>query len=798
MKIPNLILVFILNMISLTTFAQTGIIKGRVIDKQSEIPLEMVTIELLNSEMPTGTITNSEGYFRLENVPLGRQAIRISYLGFETITIPNIVVTSGKDAIVNASLIESFDSLDAVVITSERAKDRPLNTLTSVSARQFGLEEATRFSGGRGDVGRLAANFAGVSSPDDSRNDIVVRGNSPVGLLWRLEGIPIPNPNHFSAFGSTGGPVSAVNSNVLKNSDFITSAFPAEYGNALGGVFDLGFRKGNIDDYEYTLQAGAFSGVEAMAEGPMGKNNGSFLVAGRYSLVGIIGAGAGGGSTATPNYLDVSFNLDFGNTEWGNFSLFGIIGDSDIDFLGDDIDEDDLFAAEDEDLFVRSNFGVMGLKHTITIGEKSYLKTILSGSLSEGSINADRYINKGTPQERVILYTQSENNENRLSFSTLFNSKLSSKATLRTGVLVENFGVESLLRDREEQEDVNNDSDPDLVTFRDVDERLTIIQPYVQGQFRLTENVTLNTGLHSQYSTLNEQFVLEPRAGLNFKVAPKHSLSLGYGLHHQPVSFPILFLNEAVNGELIQTNKDLDFVRSDHYVLGYDVKLGKSWRTKVELYYQDISKAAVEAFPSSYSSLTEGADFEFDNDRVSLVNEGTGFNQGIEMTVEKFFSDGYYGLLTTSFFESKYEGSDGIERNSPFNNGYVINFLTGKEFPVGKTKKNVLFFDTRVAFSGGRYFTPIDLEASNQSGFEVLQEEIAFSEQYDDYFRWDFKFGIKLNSKTKKQSHQLYFDFQNVTDNENVFVRRYNRLTNNINQVDQIGFFPDFGYRFQF
>ena len=793
----KIIQVFVITL-GFSSFAQTGVIKGRVIDKQSELPLMGVTIELLNSNPVVGVVSDDEGYYRLENVSIGRQEIRVSYLGFETVNIPNIVVTTGKDVVINISLVESFDKLDEVILTSKKRKDRPVNTLAAISARQFGLEEVTRYSGGRGDVGRLAANFAGVSSPDDSRNDIVIRGNSPVGLLWRLEGIPIPNPNHFSAFGTTGGPVSAVNSNTLKNSDFITSAFPAEYGNALGGVFDLGFRKGNKDEYEYTIQAGAFSGLEALVEGPLGQNNGSFMIGFRYSLVGLIGAGAGGASSATPNYYDVSFNIDLGKSKAGNFSLFGILGESDIDFLGDEIDENDLFAAEDEDLYVKSRFGVVGLKHQINIGESSYVRSVVATSYSGSDIYADRYLNKDTPQERLILYTESDNTENRLSFSTLLNSKISNKTTLRAGALVERFSIESILKDREKQADLDSDGDPDLTVFRDIDESLTLFQPYVQGQFRLTEKVTLNLGLHGQYSSLSSQFVAEPRVGINYRTTQSQTFSLGYGVHHQPVSFPILFLSENVGGNLVQTNRDLDFVKSDHYVLGYDVKLASSWRGKVEVYYQDITKAAVEAFPSSYSSLTEGADFVFDNDRVSLVNNGTGFNKGIEFTLEKFFSEGYYGLLTTSLFESKYTGSDGVERNSPFNNGYVVNFLTGREFTLGAAQKNTLFFDTRVSFSGGRYFTPINLAASQASGFEVTRDDIAFSEQYDDYFRWDVKFGIKINSKKKKQSHQLYFDFQNVTNRANVFVRRYNRLTNSIDQVDQIGFFPDFGYRFQF
>ncbi len=777
--------------------AQTGVIKGLITDKQSDAPLVGATVELLAIGSVNGVITDIDGYFTLNNVPLGRQVIRVSYIGFESITLPNIVVTSGKAAVVNLSLIESFDRLDEVIITSETAKAKAINKLASVSARQFNLEEVTRFSGGRSDVGRLAANFAGVSAPDDSRNDVVIRGNSPTGLLWRLEGVPIPSPNHFSTLGTTGGPVSALNPNLLKNSDFITSAFPAEYGNAIGGVFDLGFRKGNIDKYEYTAQVGIFTGVEGMAEGPIGKNNGSFLIAGRYSLVGILGVGAGG-TSATPNYSDISFNLDLGKSRLGNFSLFGILGFSDIDFMGDDIDEDDLFAAEDENTFVESQFSVIGLKHRVNITDASYLKTIISGSFTGNDFLVDRFINKETENERIIRYTEVNNTETRITFSTFFNTKLNNKSTIRTGVLFENTGVVSLLSDRLEQPDLNGDGDPDLFTFRDIEENLSIVQPFIQGQFRLTKTLTFNAGVHGQFSSLNQQFVIEPRVGINYKISKNHRLSFGYGLHHQSIPIPLLFLNENVNGRLTQTNRNLDFVRSNHYVLGYDVTIGSNWRSKVELYYQDIDNAAVEPFSSSYSSLVEGADFGFDTSRVSLVNQGTGNNQGIEITLERFFNKGYYGLLTTSFFESEYKGSDGIERNTPFNNGYVVNLLAGKEFVIGKTKKDVLFFDTKLTFSGGRYFTPVDLQASQAAGFEVLEEDLAFSDQSDAYVRWDIKFGYKINSNKKKRSHQLYIDLQNITANENLFTRRYNRLTNEVNEVNQIGFFPDFGYRFEF
>lgn len=794
--LPQILLVLILGLIH-GLQAQTGVIRGIVLDKQSEFPLPGATIELLNAPTPTGVIADEDGRFVLQGVPLGRQSIRVSFIGFESSTLPELVVTSGKAVSVTVQLIESLSRLNAVVVTADTNKDSPNNKLATVSARQFGVEEVTRFSGGRSDVGRLAANFAGVSAPDDSRNDIVVRGNSPTGLLWRLEGIPIPSPNHFSTLGTTGGPVSALNPNLLKNSDFITSAFPAEYGNALGGVFDLGFRRGNIDDYEFTLQTGIFTGVEAMAEGPLGNQNGSFLVAGRYSLVGLLGAGAGG-TAAVPNYSDLSFNIHFGDFQAGSLSLFGILGTSDIEFLGDEIDEDDLFAAEDENFYVDSRFGVIGLKHRIALGGSTYWRTIAGYSYSGNRVLADRFIDKGSPDERMLKYTEGDDSEERISFSSLLNSKISRRITLRTGLLFEQTQLEGFFADRNEQPDNDGDGDPDLTTFRDIDEGLSTMQGFLQGQYRIAKTLTLNAGINGIYQSVNEEFAWEPRAALKWDLGNSQSVNLGYGVHHQPVPLPLLFLIEEVNGEPVQTNRSLNMVQSTHYVVGYDWKIARDWRVKVEAYLQEIEGAAVEPFPSSYSSLTEGADFGFQNDRVSLLNGGTGENKGIELTVEKFFSDGFYGLLTGSFFESTYVGSDGIERNTPFNNQRVINLLLGREFPFGKMRRNTFFVDTRISTAGGRFFTPIDLEASQQAGFEVLREDLAFSEQVKDYFRWDLKFGVRLNNPKKKRSHQFYFDLQNVTANENVFVRRYNRLTNEVNEVNQIGFFPDFGYRFQF
>lgn len=774
-------------------FSQTGAIRGRVVDNITEQPLEGATV-IFVADSTLNTVTDADGRYRLENLPVGRVSLNIVYVGYETLTLPNIDVISGKDVPADARLAENFSNLDEVVISAGPSKDKSLNKLAAVSARQVSVEEITKYAGGRSDVARLATNFAGVSAPDDSRNDIVVRGNSPTGLLWRIEGIPVPNPNHFSTLGTTGSPVSALNANVMANSDFITSAFPAEYGNALGGVFDINLRKGNNDNYEYTLAAGAFSGAEAMAEGPLGKE-GSFLAAARYGLAGTVGAG---GTSASPNYADFSFNLDLGKTRAGSFSVFGIAANSYINFRGDDIDEDDLFAAKDENMDVKSRFAVLGLKHTVSLNDYSSIKTTIGGSFSGNTIEQERLFNYDTPQETPLPYADVDNNETRLTLSSTYNAKFSNRFTLRAGVMLEQYRLRAELTSRNRQDDNDGDGYPDFVNLIDTDDNYTVFQPYVQGQYRLAESLTLNAGLHAQYFSLNEAFVAEPRAALTWQFARAHSLTFGYGLHHQNVPAPLLFLNQDINGTPVQTNRNLDLVRSSHYVVGYDLRPGNGWRAKLEGYYQDISHAAVEATPSSYSSLTEGADFGFSIDKFGLVSKGTGHNTGLELTIEKFLGNGWYGLATASVFEARYKGSDGVERNSPFNNGYVFNILGGKEFKVGSSGRNVLFVDSRLSTAGGRHYTPVDLAASQAAGYEILQDNVAFSRQYDAYFRMDLKFGMKINSSRKKVSHQFYIDLQNVTNNENVFVRQYNRLTNSVDQVDQIGFFPDFGYKVQF
>ncbi len=795
LRFPSVILVLLLTFPVFSQDFQT--VKGRVLDRQSEQPLTGVTVEVSDTDPSLGAVTDIDGRFVLTRVPLGRHAIRLRYLGYETLTIPNVLVNAGKEVVLNLSMEESVVRMNEVVVKANKNRKEVNNEMATVSARTLDLEQVNRFSGGRNDLARLAGNFAGVAVADDSRNDLVIRGNSPTGVLWRLEGVPIPNPNHFATLGTTGGPVSALNPNLLRSSDFLTSAFPAEYGNALAGVFDLGFRNGNRDKFEFTAQLAAFSGLEAMAEGPLSeKKNSSFLVSYRHSFVEIADElGIPIGTNATPNYRDLSFKLDFANGNAGKFSLFGIGASSDIDFLGDELDEDDLFAEPDEDAFFRSRLGVIGLRHNIIVGDDAYLRTVISATAAEGNYDQDEIPDGGQEKIRVI---ESDNLETTYNFSSYFNKKFSPRLTLRTGVLAQIFGLETDVRDRENRPDADDDGQPDWATVSDFNGHLGLLQAFAQSQYRPGSDWTINLGVHAQYLEFNDAFALEPRLAVNWDFRSNQRLNFGYGLHHQLQPLPVFFFTEEVaDGQFVATNQDLDFTRSHHFVLGYNRSLGASWKAKLETYYQAIRNVPVQQTPTSFSMLNAGDDFTFP-EVGSLVNEGIGANYGLELTLEKAFTKGYYAMLTTSVFDSEYEGSDGIRRNTAFNNGYVLNLLSGKEFKVGENDRNALTLDMKLTTAGGRNFTPIDLAASRQTGEEILIEESAYSERYDPYFRFDVKFGIQLNSRSSALSHQFFLDLQNVTGNENIFVRRFSESTGEINEVLQSGFFPDLLYRVQF
>ncbi|MBL0047456.1 MAG: TonB-dependent receptor [Bacteroidetes bacterium] len=786
--IKEAILTFLILLLASSLFAQepTQTIRGVVIDNQSKTPLVGVSVVLLTSESFTGNASDLDGNFRLEKVPVGRQTLKATYVGYRERVI-QVIVTSGKETIITIEMEESVVQGKEVVISAEREKTKAINEMATVSARSFTIEETSRYAGSRNDPARMAANYAGVSGANDSRNDIIIRGNSPQGVLWRLNGMDIPNPNHFGSLGSTGGPVGILNNNVLDNSDFLTGAFPSEYGNALAGVFDLRMRSGNNEKHEHMFQLG-FTGFEGGIEGPFSKKSkASYLVNYRYSSLAVfqaMGANFGTGS-AVPQYQDLSFKVDLPTEKAGKFSLFGVGGISYIEFLDSKKDSTakDFYSTSGTDTYFGSNMGVVGLQHVYSFNSSTFGKLSLSASGFSTKIQQDSL---STFDRTPIAYYGNTSSNTKLSANYVLVKKFNAKNTLKTGFFVDDimYSLKDSVFDAPVYQRLRNSSGNSF-----------LYQAYVQWQHKFTDKITSNLGVHYQQLAINNSYAVEPRVGIKWEFKEGQSINIGAGMHSQMQSIFTYFDESYIpsTGERILTNKNLDFSRSNQLVLGYDNAFTKSMRLKAEAYYQYLYDIPVTQRKSYYSAVNAGADFN--NPSIdSLVNKGTGTNFGVELTLEKFYSKGYYFLITASLFDSKYKGSDGVERNTAFNGNYTYNALAGKEFTINK--KSLISIDVKVTYAGGKREVPIDLEASNLKGSVVYIESDAYETKLKDYFRSDVKLSYKRNGRRITQEFSV--DIQNVSGNKNIFQRTYDPQKQDLRTEYQIGLFVIPQYRILF
>ncbi len=776
----------------------TQTIRGRILDKDAKSELPGVNIILLkDSAKVSVAVTDVNGNFRLQNIPVGRYSLCASFLGYQPYTIPDVVVTSAKEVILNFEMEESAVKVKEVEITATK-KGEARNEMATVSARTFSVDETNRYAGSRTDPARMASNFAGVQGTDDSDNEIVVRGNSSLGLLWRLEGVNIPNPNHFAVAGTTSGAVNIINSKTLDNSDFYTGAFPAEYGNAVAGVFDLRMRNGNNEKHEFTGQFG-FLGTELAAEGPINKSRGSsYLLTYRYSSLQLFQSlNIHIGTTAIPKYQDAAFKFNFPGKHNDNFSIFGVGGKSAINIVvsKDTVPQEDIYGEKNKDQYFGSSMGVVGASYTKSLNEKTFLKFTLAQSYDESwahHLMVYRALNYHI--DSLVEKMRYEYIQGKTSFIFFVNHKFSNRVSMKAG-----FFAEELYFNYQ-------DSNRNALTSK-FDKRndfvgtSALIQPYAQFKFKTSDKLFFTAGLHAQYFALNGSSSIEPRGGATWKFRPKKSLSFGFGLHSQMQPNYIYFnrLKDSL-GNYYYPNKNIGFTRSMHYVLSYDVFMSDNMRVKVETYYQYLYEVPIDTFRSSFSLLNQGTGYGRFFPK-HLANKGTGRNYGLELTIEKFFSKSFFYMITASVFDTKYKGSDGILRRTDFDEKFATNFLFAKEFKVGKKNNSTLTTGTKITWAGGGRYSPPDIIKSNQQGELIELDSMRNSKHFHNYFRWDINIGLKVNRK--KVTHEFGLDLINILNTKNILGLTYDPDPRNptaypVRQDYQLGFLPLFYYKIDF
>ncbi len=789
--------------LSLQAFSQnfTQTVRGAVLDAESKTPLYGVQVTIANSSPLIGTTTDENGEFRFEKVAVGRITLQFSYLGYTNHTLPDIAVIAGKETILSLNMEETITNVDEVVVTATQNKGNVLNEMSLSSSRSISSDETNRYAGGFNDPARILSNFAGVNNSQDGSADIIVRGNAPKYLQWRLEGIQITNPYHFADPSGLGNSASALNNNILATSDFYTGAFPAEFGDALSGVYDVKLRTGNNEKFESIVGLGLI-GTDVTFEGPFKKGyKGSYVFNYRFTTISIMDKlGLFPDIGGVPSFQDGAFKVVLPTKKIGTFSLFGLSGSSSISFKNIDpaIWTTPGTGAYKEDIKVdfkkNSHLVNTGLKHTIAITKNSYLNTTLA--YSNNGIS-DKTFETQTRNDSVIyardnFKSKTSNSTYRLNIS--YHNKLNARNSIQIG---SNY---SLLNQNSNISNIG-DSTGARFTLVDFNENISIVRNFVSWKYRINSRLTTVVGIHNMNVLLNNKSTVEPRVSAHWQINSANALNFGYGMHSTMESIHNYYAKvQMPDGSITEPNKNLDLLKAHHFVLGYENRLSKNLRAKIEVYYQHLYDLPVENNDSSsYATINESLDIKF----LDLVNKGTGKNYGVEITLERFFANNYYFLINASLFNSKYKALDGVERNTAFNSNYLVNFLFGKDFTkLGKKQNKTFAINTKLFVGGGKRIIPLLRDGNGNLAVDPVNDRYydnskAYNNYIDDIYTLTVSFSYKWDKP--KRTHELFLNIDNITNNKPRLNEYYSpKKASSIGYTTPFGIFPNLMYRIYF
>ncbi|TVQ13960.1 MAG: TonB-dependent receptor [Balneolaceae bacterium] len=759
----------------------TQSIKGHVYEVGSQYPLIGATVVVLGTEPLIGAAADLDGNYVLHGVPVGRHSLQFSYIGYDPVVIHEIPVTSGKQVVIDAGLRESVSEMGGITVVAGNRKDIPMNSMATNSARSFTVEETRRYAGGLDDPARLVAAYAGVTVGNVQDNAIIIRGNTPKGVSWRLEGVEIPTPHHFSGANVAGGGiVTLFSSQMLANSDFFTSAFPAEYGNALAGVFDMNLRNGNFDRHEHTVQVGTL-GLDVASEGPIASgSNASYLFNYRYSTLGLLTDLNMIPTDQLFKYQDLSFKVNIPTRNAGVFSFWGIGGidkstePGELDPTKWTIDWDRV--GYEWDVLM----GATGITHSRIIGRQSFIRSTVAFTGIDNSMETYRLDDDLIPRPDLLATDRS----GKLIIGTSLSHRFSPRYSVQTGIkynlLMYNINMNSTISGPDTYRNIVNESGNSYST-----------EFYTQSRYDINSRFALNGGINAQYFALTDSWSADPRFGVTWSPNSDHTLSLGYGRHSQAEDMKIYLVRLEENGNVRYPNKDLGLSKAHHLVLGYDLRLSSNHRVKIETYFQHLYNAPGIA-DSSYSLINYKQEWAFDKE---LRNNSIGRNVGVDVTFERFLNNNYYYLLTGSLFDSRYKADDGIWRNTRFNKRYVVNALIGREFTFQQSRK-VLGVNARVNFVGGERVSPIWLEESIRQEKEVFDETSAFSNQLPSITYVDLSVTYRINYRS--YSTVLALQIKNLLGAPIYEGYNYNYTTGTVQLDTNVAIIPGLSYKVEF
>lgn len=747
-------------------------LRGKVKDFVSEQPVIGASITVINSNK--GTQTDVDGSFWFGKMPIGRYQLKVSSVGYESQIISEILLESGKEMVLEVKLHPTSNQLAEAVV---RASSANLSGAVT-SIQNITTEQIFRYPGTYLDPARLATAYAGVANSNDQANGMVIRGNSPNGMQWRLEGVEIVNPNHLSNAGTfsdrvtqNSGGVNILSAQLLGNMNFLTGAFPAEYGNALSGVMDMRLRKGNDKKHEFTAQAGLI-GIDLAAEGPIGKRGASYLVNYRYSFTGLLAAMGVKFGGEDIRFQDLAFNLNFPTKKAGTFMLFGMAGLSSNVFEAQRDTTQWEVQKDGFDIYYKNRMGAAGLTHSLNVGKKLLWKTVIAASGLKNT--REGYVLSKVNFQRFLIQADSSIRA-KASVTTNLSYKFNDFANLKVGVFVTRQYDELFARSADKRADGAAEG--------------LIIQPYANLHLNLLSKLSTNIGLHYLKYTFNQTKSVEPRFSVQYQLSNKQSVSFAYGLHSQLQQPEIYFALITQNSSFLG-NATLDVSKSRHYVLSHQYSFKKGSYFRTELFYQQLFNIPSASMNPTFSTLNLVEDFTPE----PLQNSGTGRNYGLELTYQQYLTNGFYALTNATLYNATYKNNDGVERNSRFNGKHIFNLTVGKEWE--RSKYRTLGTSIRVIWLGGFYEREVNEQASIDNKRLIYRNADAFTVKQPDYFRPDFR--IYMKKSKEKYSRTLALDIQNIANYQNVSYSYYDILQNKIVRQYQMGLIPILSYRWEF
>lgn len=775
----KMVIILFFTLISTAVHGQISLtqkIGGVVTDRLSGKQLAAVSIRVM--EKPDlVAVTSDKGEFVFTNLPVGRYTVQAYCLGYELTVIKEIMLTSQKEVALEIAMDPTHYTLNDVVVVAN--KERASNKMALTGGRLLRIEEVNRYAGGMDDPARLVSSFAGVST-SLGNNGVSVHGNAPSMLQWKLEGIEIPNPNHFADIATLGGGIlTSLSTNVLANSDFYNSAFPAEYNNAVSGVFDLKLRTGNNRKHEHTFQAGLL-GLDFASEGPLSRNNDdSYLINYRYSTTGLMSKlSAGETNGQLLDYQDLNFKLNFPSKHKGTFSMWG---NALVDRFRTKKEPESSRKYTDDHKSSKTDqmSAAAGITHRYFFENGGVLRTTLATTYSNNKATEDIF-----SDSTEMPYLNLRNRYTNLILTSSFDKKYAEKHSNKTGFTVTNMYYNTLL-------DRSPFVGKPLQAISEGKGTTTLLSAYSSSLIEFNKKIYITLGLNAQLLTLNNHWTVEPRAAIRWSSGPKSSIAMAYGLHSRMEKMDVYLVRDKANGQPL--NKDVDFTKAHHLSLSYQYKVSDNMRIKLEPFYQYLFHVPVIA-DSSYSILNRNLFYVED----ALVNRGKGQHVGLDITIERYLQKGVYYMLTATLFDAKFAGGDAIWHNGKFNRRFIINGLTGKEWFMNKQQRDLLSVNVKLTLQGGERYAPVLEKSSlNHPDKEIQYEEKnTFAKQFSPMFIANYSISYRLNRLNR--SHEIAIKWLNVTGAKEYYGHQYNLKTGIIEPKKQATSLFNILYRMDF